>query len=205
MIALCGEHHDKADAGAFTKDQLREFKRRGVDQAEDVRGRFDWMRNDLLAVVGGNFFYETPIIFEFRGQPVVFFNRDQDGYLLLNLGMLTTSGEPRTVIEDNYWLNRGNPDDLECPPSGKLLRVSYSNGDMVRVEFRELTSVEEAAERYPDAYPDGWGIDFPITAVEVHLSVGGTDISFGPRETSLGGLIVRNCFMSRCGAGISIG
>ncbi len=136
---------------------------------------------------------------------VVFFNRDQDGYLLLNLGMLTTSGEPRTVIEDNYWLNRGNPDDLECPPSGKLLRVSYSNGDMVRVEFRELTSLEEAAERYPDAYPDGWGIDFPITAVEVHLSVGGTDISFGPRETSLGGLIVRNCFMSRCGAGISIG
>jgi hypothetical protein len=28
MIALCRQHHDKADAGAFTRDQLRELKTR---------------------------------------------------------------------------------------------------------------------------------------------------------------------------------
>jgi hypothetical protein len=204
MIALCGEHHDKADAGAFTKEQLRGFKQRGADQVGNVTGRFDWMRNDLLAVVGGNFFHETPVIFRFHGQPVIFFNRDEDGYLLLNVAMLTTSSEPRAVIQDNYWLNWGSPDDLDCPPSGKLLHVKYSNGDMVRIEFRELMAMETAAARYPDARPDGWGIDFPITAVEVHMRVGGTNINFGPRETSFGGIIMSNNFMSKCGAGIAI-
>ncbi|MEP7217736.1 MAG: hypothetical protein ABI876_02405 [Bacteroidota bacterium] len=48
MIALCAEHHKKADAGAFTDDQLRQFKQRGVDPAIEIKGRFDWLRNRLL-------------------------------------------------------------------------------------------------------------------------------------------------------------
>jgi hypothetical protein len=45
MVALCREHHDKADAGAFTRDQLRQLK---TKRAHRVTGRFDWMRQDLL-------------------------------------------------------------------------------------------------------------------------------------------------------------
>jgi hypothetical protein len=71
MIALCQEHHDKADAGAFTQDQLRELKQQGANQSEDVRGRFDWLRRDLLAVVGGNMYYDTPIIFHLANQPII--------------------------------------------------------------------------------------------------------------------------------------
>ena len=66
MIALCGLHHPKADAGAYSKEQLREFKRRVAERAEEVKGRFEWMRHSLLAVVGGNFYYETPVVFQFR-------------------------------------------------------------------------------------------------------------------------------------------
>jgi hypothetical protein len=36
------------------KEQLREFKRRATERAEEVKGRFEWMRHSLLAVVGGN-------------------------------------------------------------------------------------------------------------------------------------------------------
>lgn len=52
MIALCSEHHLKADAGAFTVDQLCEFKLKGAVNREELRGRFDWLRNKLLVVVG---------------------------------------------------------------------------------------------------------------------------------------------------------
>jgi hypothetical protein len=55
MIALCLDHAARADAGAFTNDQLRTLKREGRDRATAIRGRFDWMRRDLLAVVGGKF------------------------------------------------------------------------------------------------------------------------------------------------------
>src|SRR5687767_11098961 len=71
MIALCGEHHAKAHAGAFTVDQLRSFKALDANTVRTIEGRFDWMRNDLLIVVGGNFYHETPVAVQIRGTPVV--------------------------------------------------------------------------------------------------------------------------------------
>jgi hypothetical protein len=207
--ALCSEHHDKADAGAYTKEQLREFKRRGAERAEDVKGRFDWMRYDLLAVVGGNFYYRTPVIFQYRSKPIIWFTRDEDGYLLLNVRMLTKSREPRTEIEDNFWLSRGNPDDLESLPSGKLLHVKYPNEDMFKVEFFELTSAAIAQKRYPEVdleeslkmFRDP---PFPVTAVEVHNRVGGTNLEFKPRETKIGGSTITQCFFANNRGGIMI-
>ena len=40
IIALCQEHHKKADVGAFTDDQLRGLKAAGHEREEEVRGRF---------------------------------------------------------------------------------------------------------------------------------------------------------------------
>lgn len=204
MIALCSEHHPKADAGAFTVEQLREFKIRGAANREEIRGRFDWLRNRLLLVAGGGFFYETLVILQFRGSSVIWLRRDEDGYLLLNLRMLTTSDQRRLWLEDNYWIERGTPADFECPPSGKLIHAKYSNGDEVRIEFLELPSVAEAQKRYPSAGAEYWGIQFPITVVEVLKRVGGTNISFGPDWTTLGGTQIQNYFLSYVHCGISI-
>ncbi|MCH7811764.1 MAG: HNH endonuclease [Chloroflexi bacterium] len=204
MITLCAEHHAKADAGAFTIKQLRTFKEQALGRAADVRGRFDWMRRELLGVVGGNFYIETPVIFKFRGQPVIWFERDRDGHLLLNVRMLTTSSESRTEIENNFWLSQGDVCDFECPPSGRLLRVAYPNGDSLRVEFFELESAVKAQGRYPDAMPDRWGISFPVTAVEINENVAGTSIQFGPRETTIGGAKLINNVFRNCGAAINL-
>jgi hypothetical protein len=202
MVALCGEHHKKADAGAYTAEQLRAFK---SSRAALVGGRFAWMRNELLLVVGGNFYYETPIAVQFRQQPVVWLNRDDEGYLLLNLGMLTAAQEPRAAMQDNFWLALGAPADLDCPPSGKRLKVAYDNGDRLGIEFFALAGAHDVEARYPGAQAAGWGISFPVTAVEVQMKVGGTDIEFGPRSTKLGGIQMTNCFMSHCGAGVAFG
>ncbi len=205
MIALCSEHHAKADAGAFTKEQLREFKQNAIQHSIQIKGKFDWMRNRLLAVIGGNFYYETPIIFQFRGQPAIWFNRDNDGYLLLNVRMLSILKEPRTIIEDNFWLSSGNPEDLVSPPSGKLLSVKYANGDSLKIEFIEFKSAAEAKKRYPEAAPESWGVLFPITAVEVYEKVGGTAFEFGPKETTLPGQnIIRNSFFNNCRVGLAV-
>jgi hypothetical protein len=201
MVALCAEHHKRADAGAFSTEQLRGFKE---VKAPLVAGRVDWMRNDLLVVVGGNFYYETPIAVQFRDQPVVWLNRDEDGYLLLNLAMLTTAEDPRATMQDNFWVALGTPTDLESPPSGKRLKVVYDNQDRLGVEFFSFDSIDDVNGRYPGAHASTWGISFPITAVEVQMKVGGTEIEFGARSTTLGGMQMTNCFMSHCGAGVVI-
>ncbi len=122
MIALCREHADKADHGAFTDDQLRELKREGRSRAAQVRGRFDWMRQDLLAVVGGNFYYEQRVIFQLGEIPCIWFDRDEAGYLLLNFKMPTISGRARAQIDQNFWSITPAVEKVICPPMEGLSR-----------------------------------------------------------------------------------
>ncbi|WP_284752169.1 hypothetical protein [Arthrobacter sp. efr-133-R2A-120] len=60
MIALCREHADKADNRSYTDDQLRTLKKEGKGRGKSVSGRFDWMRQEMIAVVGGNAFLDAP-------------------------------------------------------------------------------------------------------------------------------------------------
>lgn len=200
MIALCAEHHAKADVGAYTTEQLRALKN---STPREPAGRFDWMRRELLVVVGGNFYHETPIAVQFRGRPVVWVNRDSEGYLLVNLAMLSASDEPRAMMQDNFWTALGTPNDVECPPSGRRLKIEYNNDDRLGIEFFPVSAVSDITARYPGAKAERWGISYPITAVEVQMRVGGTPIEFGPRSTQIGGAQMINCFTSRCGVGLA--
>jgi hypothetical protein len=152
MVALCRDHHPEADAGAFTVHELREFKRVGRDRNQALGARFNWMREELLAVVGGNFYVETHIAVRVQNLPVVWFNRERSGRLLVNLQMLTMSGKPRLLMLDNFWLTEGSDErEIVCPPSGRLVSAKYPNGDRLKIEFREFASVEEFDRRYPPA------------------------------------------------------
>ncbi|MDI6858280.1 MAG: HNH endonuclease [Dehalococcoidia bacterium] len=205
MIALCAEHHAKADAGAYSREQLHEFKRAARKGNKQIEGRFDWLRRDLLMVVGGNFFHNTPVAIEAKGKPIIWFTRDDAAHLLVNVRMITVSGQPRCRIEESYWISPSLPEDLECPPSGKILRVSYANGDYLAIEFFEMQSAEDLVLRYPMASPRGWPLSFPITAVEIAETVGGTEYRFDSSSLCLPrGNVVRACFFEGCRAGISI-
>jgi len=204
MIALCKDHHPIADGGAFTVEQLHAFKG-NVAEAERVRGKFHWLRNRLLAVVGGNFYYETNRILVLDDQDVIWFTRDEQGYLRLNVRMLSLLAQERVVIEDNIWHNIGNPSDLHSPPQGKELRIEYPNGDYAQVKFFELQDAATAFERYGnDVLRDENVIQYPMTAVEVNYKIGGTTLELTPRGSTLGGMRMTNGFMARCGAGVSV-
>ena len=210
MIALCAEHHKKADVGAFTKEQLKNFKIQAEENSKEIKGKFDWLRNKLLVVVGSCFFYETMTILQFRDEAAIWLRRDENGYLLLNLRMLTISGEKRLRLEDNFWMGKGTFTDFDCPPSGKKIHAKYDNGDEIKIEFIEMKSIEMLKKRYPEAYPERWGmemlgIELPITVVEVLNKVGGTNIAFTPTWSTLpGGNQIRNFFSAYNGVGIYI-
>lgn len=204
MIALCAQHHKKADGGAYTVEQLHQIK---ADKANArlVKGNLDWLRKDLLAVVGGCFYYETPRIITIDGHDVVALNRDQDGYLRLSINMLSLLAEERIKVDNNSWENIGNPIDLRCPPQGKELEVQYGNGDYLYLRFIVLNDAQEACKRYKNSLIlTQQNINFPITAVEVNLTIAGTSIALSPDATTLQGLTVKGGFMSHCGGGIML-
>jgi hypothetical protein len=201
MIALCATHHAKA--GAWTVEQCRAMKSVPVGRPE-VRGRFEWMRDDVLAVIGGGFYYETPNMVVFRGTPMIWFNRDDQRRLLLNFRVLTTSGQPRLRLEDNDWIIRGDPQDVESPPNGSKLRVRYDNGDDISIRFREWNDASSLGGVYPRAMALGAQLRFPLVTAEISFEVGGTEISFGPTMTRLGGQI-SGFIASHCANGLVFG
>jgi hypothetical protein len=163
------------------------------------------MRRHVLAVIGGGFYYETPVIVQLNDDPVIWFRRDEQGYLLLSIRMMSISREPRVRMEDNWWLSAGDPEDLESPPSGRILRVLYGNGDYLRVEFLDAPSFEELKSRYPRVPQDVTSLEFPLTVVEVHCRAGGTEIEFGPTEARFtGGKVVKGAWVRNCGVGVCI-
>ncbi|MDO8039526.1 hypothetical protein [Janthinobacterium sp. SUN137] len=203
MIALCPTHHGKADGGNYTNEQLHALKKNKVN-SEKIKGDLDWLRNKLLAVVGGNYYYETPRIIIIDNHDVVSLNRDKDGYLRLTVNMLSILPEERLVIESHSWENIGTPIDLRCPPQGKELEVKYANGDYLNLRFIVLSTPQEAEKRYKSQILNHLGEHFPLTAVEVNMNVAGTNIEFSPSGTRFwGNQFIGNLSMM-CGRGLCI-
>ncbi len=69
--------------------------------------------------------------------------------LLVNIVAATISGEPRMEMIDNFWITEGNEAEIRCPPNGRLVEAKYPNGDQLKVEFREVASVDEFDRRFP--------------------------------------------------------
>jgi hypothetical protein len=198
MIALCRLHADQADGGAYTVEQLRRYKSKGATEGS-IRGRFEWMRNELLLVAGGGFYYQCPIVLQWRGRPQIWFERDESKLMLLNVEVPTGSGEPRAKIENNFWVVRTPAEQVICPPSGRLLDVRYPNGDRFKVEFRNIESAVALARRYPQLQGGVPPWPFPLTAVEV-LAIGAhTEVQLTPKATRFrrggftGTVIVEQC------------
>jgi hypothetical protein len=203
MIALCREHADRADGGAFTIEQLRALK---GNAARGISGQFDWMRQDLLAVVGGNFYFRTPNPVVLRDRPVVSFGRDEDQHWLLNIDMPTTSSEPRLQMKENFWIVPGTPQDVECPPQGRLLAVKYANGDKIKVEFVADLDLDGLQARYPNANTPEWNLPGTVAVVEIEMLIAGTGLEFGPRSTRIGDSIMMiDNFTHGAWAGLHIG
>lgn len=201
MIALCVQHHKNADNGAYTKEQLIDFKKNKVD-SERVRGNFEWRRNKLLVMVGGNFYYEVlrPLVID--NHNVISTSRDEDGYLMLSIKMLSKSKGERLVMSDNFWDNIGHPTDFRCPPSGKEIEITYDNNDYLSIEFYEITSGVEFRERFNTAPPDY--IEFPITISEINLKIPDADIILSPGGSNIATNVFKGNFFYGGLIGMSI-
>ena len=149
MVALCRKHHDDAEGGAFTTEQLRAMKIQGVSRNERIKGRFLWRRQQLLIHCGAALTFEAPIALAFNGIPVVSLTRDEAGNLSLSVNMLTSSVLARLRLFENDWVSTGNPTDLEVPPFGRKLRAIYPNGDEIRIEFKTVNDPDELAAAVP--------------------------------------------------------
>ena len=170
IIPICAEHHAKARA--WTVEQLREFKSAASKDAAGLAGRFEWMRREVITLTGGQFWYGSLRVLTIQDQPVIWFERDDEGFLLLNIRQPTVSGEPRFDLRNNDWIVAGDLADIVSPPNGSRIRIRYRNGDDLGVLFWEATSRNALVRRYKHKRPESFDdIAFPLLVVAVRLIV----------------------------------
>jgi hypothetical protein len=112
------------------------------------------------------------------------------------------------VVEDNDFVVLGAPVDFEGPPSGHTLRVRYENGDHLRIEFREILSLDAACKRFTHMrrdYLESIEPQWPLTFMSITMEVGGTQIKFGPTTTKLAGLSMKGYVSSHNTVGLAFG
>ena len=206
MIALCWTHHWKAEA--LTVDQCRELKQTALSRAGQVAGRFDWMRHDILAIAGGNYYYETPRLVVFGDQPLIWFNRDEHNHMLLNVVTPDRNWNPRVSLVDNDWVVRGNPTDVESPPKGFKLRIEYPDGDRLFVRFREWETDDALARWHPTVKGSIPEDRYPLTTAQIFLRLNGFGLELTQDKTTIGGengATMTNCVLMNCSTGVQIG
>ncbi|VXB28973.1 hypothetical protein [Pseudoclavibacter sp. 8L] len=193
MIALCATHHEKA--GSFTVEHCRSLKTKMP--GSDVAGNFEWMRRQIVAVVGGACYIDVPMMVQFRDEPMIWFDRDAEGHMLLSFKMATASGEPRAQMIANDWVIAGDPTDVESKPNGNFLRVKYENGDELKIEFKEWPDADKLFAAYPSLAGHTDVLNIPLVTAELTGVIAGTRIKFAPTATHVGstvirGLVIRN-------------
>lgn len=200
MIALCREHHDKAEAGTYTIEQLRHFKVIPWCATTPANGRFDWLRRELVAVLGDNLFIDTPTLIAMRKTTVIGFTRDSHNHMLLDVNMPSATGRQRLSVKESGFVADGNPVDFEAPPHGRLIAARYANGDRIRIEFFDISSKEDAVKLYPSGPFAHANLTYPAVAVDFELILPGLGIHIDSRGTQVSGVSAKGCIFRECGA-----
>jgi hypothetical protein len=143
MIAMCRLHHDQADAGAFTKEELREMKQRpnlGVR-----KGTFNWRRKRLVFKLGGGTYYAVDVVLRVGQWDMIWFSHSE-GYESLNFDLFDEHGWPIFMMRENGWVVFPRVSDMETPPSGNSLKVrSRSHGVALDLKFKPAESNDDVA------------------------------------------------------------
>jgi hypothetical protein len=194
-VALCLTHAKQAVDTAAPPDRLRSLAL-AARRPDPRRARPVWLQRPLLARVAGNFFYENPELFRLGPVTCIGFDRGEEGNLMLTLRMPTTSGQPRASITDNVWDVLPDGAAVVCPPSGRLLDISYPDGDRFRIEYTEIQSAGALQMRFGKTARWAYRVRFPVTYVEVSATVANTDLEFGPNHCTFDGPGTKDCFTS---------
>src|SRR5438105_1280880 len=85
------------------------------------------MRQDVVALVGGNLWNGSTRIVSIEHEPVIWYEHDEAGHLLLNVRQPTASGEPRSELRNNDWIIEAGPSDVVSAPSGNEIMVTVKD------------------------------------------------------------------------------
>jgi hypothetical protein len=152
MVALCVEHHKKADRGVFSKTQLKGFKGSRTS-AEEIRGKFEWAGPKQLIRIGGVYLNPYPgLVAIYPGFPPgsLDFATGDSGLLELSFQLRTPNGRMLADMRKNMIIaDPAGFDNLTVNASGTKIKAWVTGQDVVleletsRLDLEQLGSILE--------------------------------------------------------------
>jgi hypothetical protein len=157
MIALCRPHHDAADHGTFSRDELRTFKR-STSVGLPAIAVAPWSKREFLVRLGGCYSGGQLVAVTLSGHRAIWFHRADDGLLLLSFQLQDSEGSLIAVMEDNMFeADSRRLFDLEVNTSATRLKFWLAQRKIgldlsfKRVTMEQLSQVLQADHLRADA------------------------------------------------------
>jgi len=225
IIALCHNCHDKADAGRYTKEQLRHLKKNPYINGDEISARYDYLRKNTVCRVGDFIGYIVNNILTIHGERVIWFERDENGFDQLNLLIRDYLGNIILKMENNDWIiYTKDIFDMECPAQGKSLKIiskdKYTNfelrfDDLTEEEFKALLLsighdedqldclLMQISEDNPERIPL-WTLKGKITYIDMDLNIK-NDGWYIDIDGAIQNGVLRSCISVRSNGLVAIG
>ena len=140
MIALCRPHHDFADAGGFSKEELHALKA-GSYCTDSVMANFPWAKKELLIRLGGNYSGGSSAVLSVSGESIIGLTTGPHGLLFLSFVLKTPDGTVVASMIDNVFQSAtATIHDLHCNASGTRIKIWFAPRDIgLDLSFARLT------------------------------------------------------------------
>ncbi|MFC4557847.1 HNH endonuclease [Virgibacillus kekensis] len=185
LVALCPEHHHRADCGEIPLGSINKFRENPFNRDKNHISKDFFLSNysALRTRVGSNVYIRTPKILIVDNQSLITITPDNDDNALLNAKFYDSKDMLVAEIKDNEWFAYQTPKLWDISYSPGHLKINRSKGDIL-MEFKLSDgNIDLRAEMYYHGY----------------------GISLLPDRTVLGqSSIISNSVMQDCGAGICI-
>jgi|GEM_PF-2870505 len=104
IVALCRQHHGEADAGLFSKGELRVMKTADYS-ARPVSANFiSWQKEELLVRVGGCYTDTSAPVVCIDGEPQIALRKNDAGILELSFQLRDQDDRPIVAMQENSFV-----------------------------------------------------------------------------------------------------
>lgn len=147
IVALCHEHHDKADGGHYSREYLRKLKQ-ATYSVEDVKEQYPWERREFIVRVGGNYSGGCAIVLKVSGEEIIELKQGEEDLLFLSFHLKSKDGKTVAIMKDNaFEFGPITPYDFKTTTTATRIKLWLSHGDIGldvsisrpnRTEFNEI-------------------------------------------------------------------
>ena len=159
MIALCRQHHDFADAGGFSNDELRSLKTKD-NSIDSVKANFPWAKMAMLIRLGGCYSGGSSTVLRVSEDPVVSLTTGPSGLVSLSFTLKLPDGTiVASMIENVFQSDPLTLHDLSCTASATRIKVLFKPRDIgldlsfQRLTVEDLSGILQADKQRAEASP----------------------------------------------------